>query len=172
MALLPTTPSRGTSVTPVLVAKPREPISKRLHPGAHKEEILRAPTPGTFKSAACPQAHLRRLAHHGHELAQKKVEQLDLQDTLLFPDTIEAPRQQQQILELDELCARLCTTKARRCGFGWPCVERSTKKKWWLSSQEESAVARLVGAYGKRSPNPTKERLVTYSDFWEAYPRG
>lgn len=142
--------------------KPGGSFSERLHPAAQGGDL--ACLPGTLEPARA-QAYLRCLAHHGHKLAQKKVERLDLEDTLVFfPDTAEAPRQQQQILELDEL---------------WSFVYRKSEKVWvWLALCRET---RQIVAFveGDRS-RATCERLwgaipesykqaICYSDFWEAY---
>src|SRR3954452_23587134 len=93
----PITASRGTPLPRLRASEPPRPFSQRLHRGAQGRDP--ASLPGAFKPARA-QAHLRRLAHHRHKLAQKKVEPLDLKDTLVLPDAVGTPRgHQHQVLE-------------------------------------------------------------------------
>ena len=144
--------------------KPAGSFSERLHPGAQGGDLARLP--GTLEPARAP-THLRRLAHHRHKLAQKKVERLDLRDALVFPDATETPRQQQQqqqVLELDEL---------------WSFVYRKSQKVWvWLALCRQTR--QVVGFVEGDRSRATCERLwreipehykeaACYSDLWEAY---
>ena len=148
-------------------SKPGGSFSERLHRGAQGGDLA-ALLPGTIKSQGA-QAHLRWVAHHAPKLAQKKVERLDLEDTLVLPDAAEAPRhqqQQQQILELDEL---------------WSFVYRKSEKVLWvwllaLCRETRQIVAFVEGDRSRAScerlwravPGCYKE-ATCYSDLWEAY---
>jgi insertion element IS1 protein InsB len=143
-------------------SKPGGSFSQRLHRGAQGGDL--ALLPGTIESAWA-QAHLRCVAHHGHKLAQKKLERLDLEETLVFPEATEAPRkQQQQILELDEL---------------WSFVYRKSEKVWvWLAlcRQTRQIVAFVEGDRSRASCERLWRAILKsykvatcYSDLWEAY---
>jgi insertion element IS1 protein InsB len=138
--------------------KPGGSFYERLHPGAQGGDL--ACLPGTLESEGA-QAHLRCLAHHRHKLAQKKVEPLDLEDTLVFTEVPEGSN----ALELDEL---------------WSFVYRKSDKVWvWLALCRETRQEVVAFVTGDRS-RASCERLwraipecyrkaSCYSDFWEAY---
>src|SRR5205085_4932441 len=102
-------------------------------------------------------SHFRRLAEHGHRLAQKKVSGLPtLSETLV---AVEDP-----VLELDEL---------------WSFVLKKTRKRWvWLAlcRQTRQVVAYVVGDRSEKTCRrlweavPEAFRLAhCYTDFWKAY---
>ncbi len=141
-------------------------------PNGYPEERARkrspARLPGEEIESAWTQAHLRRLAYHGHIGWIKKVADLELKDTPLFSET----SNENKVLELldDELY-----------GPSFAARERESVGLWadFVSGESPGGCGLRHGRRAEQS-RATCERLwkaipegykraSCYSDFWEAY---